>query len=125
MIHKFIAIVLAGSLTLSNTNPARSQAQVLLIPAACATGVGCVLIGTVIVAGVVYYVYQSSRHPKSLYMIEDPDAEMGRMGGHHQTEPVTAGTRKKAEALCQQFAKGRTLKQVKHFRDNQWECIYY
>lgn len=124
-LRRTTAIAAAVALTFSTAKPARSQAQ-LLLPAACATGVGCVLVGTVVVAGIVYYVWQNNQTGQQYRMpIEDPEAEMERMGGQTQSETVTAGTRSRALELCRSLAAGRTLQEVRHFRDNQWECIFY
>jgi hypothetical protein len=40
---------------------AKSNPAVLVAPAACATGVGCILIGTAIVGGALVYVWQNSQ----------------------------------------------------------------
>jgi len=37
--------------------PARSNPAAALAPAVCATGLGCVVVGTIIIGGVLYYVY--------------------------------------------------------------------
>ena len=123
-IRRITAIAAVGVLVFSTAKPVKSQAEVLL-PAACATGVGCVLVGTIVIAGVAYYVWQNNQTGQQYRMaIEDPEAEARRMG-RTQSEPVTAGTRPKAEAKCRTLARGRTLLRVRHFRDNQWECIFY
>lgn len=57
--------------------------------------------------------------------MQDPEQEAERMGGAQQTEPVVAGTREKAEDQCKKLAKGRTLKEVKWFQSNNWDCIFY
>lgn len=62
--------------------------------------------------------------PAATLPIEDPEQEAARMG-RTQSETVTAGTIGKARKKCEALAKGRTLQQVRHFRDNQWECIFY
>ena len=57
--------------------------------------------------------------------IEDPEEEARKMGEHQQTEPVVAGTMAKAEKQCRLLAKGRTLKEVRWFQGNRWDCIFY
>lgn len=123
-IRRITAIAAVAVLVFSTAKPAKSQAEVLL-PAACATGVGCVLVGTIVIAGVAYYIWQNNQTGQQYRMaIEDPEAEARRMG-RTQSEPVTAGTRARAVARCKVLARGRTLKEVRWFRANQWECIFY
>ena len=55
--------------------------------------------------------------------LEDPEDEIRRMG-KPQTEPVVAGTRKKAVERCLKVAKGRRLLAVQHFQGNIWQCIF-
>ncbi len=57
--------------------------------------------------------------------MQDPEKEMERMNGNQQTESVVAGKYRDAEKKCQTLAKGRTLKEVKHFQGNNWDCIFY
>jgi len=123
-IRTITAIVAVIFFTGSVPSRVNAQAQ-LLLPAACATGVGCVFVGTVVIAGVAYYVWQNSQTGQQYRMpIEDPDREMERMG-QPQSETVTAGTRQRALERCQAIAGGRTLQEVRHFQGNQWECVFY
>lgn len=57
--------------------------------------------------------------------MQDPEQEAERMGGSQQTEPVVAGTQKNAEKQCKKLAKGRTLKEVRWFQGNNWDCVFY
>lgn len=66
-IRSLIAVALAGSLSISIAKPARSQAQVLA-PALCSTGIGCVLVGTAIVGGILVYVWQNN-HTNTTYHV--------------------------------------------------------
>lgn len=106
----------------ANSNPAA-----LVAPAACATGVGCILIGVAVVGGAAYYVWQSNQKtPRRIYMpIEDPEEESRYLGGPHETEPVIAGTAADARKRCLKLAKGRRLKEVRWSQKNVWDCVFY
>jgi hypothetical protein len=58
-----VAIALTVSLSLAFTAPIQTRANpaVLAAPAICATGIGCVLLGTVIIGGIAYYAWQNSQ----------------------------------------------------------------
>lgn len=61
MLSKRSAIAVGAVATLAITQaprPAEANPAIAL-PAACATGVGCVLLGTVIIGGAVYYIWQN------------------------------------------------------------------
>jgi hypothetical protein len=100
-IKQITAIALSGSLILSTARPAKSQAQVLA-PLACATGVGCVLIGAATVGGIVYYIWQNQQTGKKHYnTIDDPEAEQVP----EYDEPVIAASPEEANRICQQKAR--------------------
>jgi hypothetical protein len=94
--------------------------------------IGLPVLETVVVGGVasalwVWYV-NGQRHESSTYpVLPEPEAEVDRLGQAHQVEAVTAGTQLRAEDLCRQLAqvRGLTMKEVKHFRDNLWDCVMY
>lgn len=95
-IQRITAISLVGILGFSTSQPVRSQAQ-LLVPAACATGVGCVLVGTVVVAGIAYYVWQHRQTGKKYYMAIDEPDELDQWGVY----------RARDENHCRYLAAGR------------------
>jgi hypothetical protein len=118
------AIALSLCLLISSVPKAQAQG-VLVIPEAAAI---------IIIGGIAYYVWTNSEGlreqvavPSSSMPIEDPEDEMERMGQAQQVESVTAGTQQRAEGLCRGLAqtRGLTMKEVKHFRDNQWNCVMY
>jgi hypothetical protein len=130
--RKVLAVMLAGSFAIGTpVRPAQSN-PAGLAPALCATGAGCVLVGTVVIAGGLYYVWEFQGGKKLaadaagnvLRMLQDPEREMERMADP-QSETVIAGTRKKATERCRAIAKGRTLQEVRHYLGNQWECVFY
>lgn len=125
-------MMLVTSVTLNiQLKPAQSN-PAALAPALCATGVGCALVGTVVIGGGLYYIweYQGGKQLAAdaagnvLRMLDDPEEEVERMS-NPQSETVVAGTRKKATERCKALAQGRTLQEVRHYRGNQWECIFY
>jgi hypothetical protein len=83
-------------------------------------------VGVAVFGGGAYYVWQNRKTERRHYMaITDPEEEARWMGGPHETEPVIAGTRKAAEERCRKLARGRILKEVRHFQKNIWDCVYY
>jgi len=130
--QRVLAVTLASTFVVGvNTKPARSN-PAALAPALCATGVGCAVVGTVVIGGALYYVWEygggkrlaADAAGNIMRMLDDPEEEAERMGDT-QSETVVAGTRKKATKLCETLAQGRTLQAVRHYRGNQWECIFY
>ena len=75
MLRKIIASGMAITFLFTTAKPAQSNPAIL--PAAsglCGTGIGCVFVGTVIIGGVLYYVY--THQGKKVYshqMIDDPE----------------------------------------------------
>ena len=55
---RIVAVGVAIALSITSISPAKGN-PALLAPAAglCGTGIGCILIGTVVISGVLYYVY--------------------------------------------------------------------
>lgn len=99
--QKALAVMLASSLALNvSAKPVRSN-PAALAPVLCATGAGCLLVGTIAVAGGLYYVWEfgggkrvaADAAGNILRMLDDPEEEADRMG-NPQSETVTAGTRK-------------------------------
>jgi hypothetical protein len=124
-----LKVSIACSLALLFGLPVKTQANpaVLAAPAACATGVGCIVVGVVVIAGISYMVWQNSQTGEEYRMpIRDSEEESQSMGSP-QTETVIAGTRARAEQLCRELAeqRGLTMQEVSHHVDNQWNCVMY
>lgn len=122
-----IATVIAVCATGLQPRETKANPALVAAPAACATGVGCVLVGVAVAGGLAFYVWQSNnpRAQRHYDRIEDPEEEARYLGGPHETEPVIAGRRVDAEKKCRQLARGRRLKEVKHFQGNRWDCVFY
>ncbi len=122
-----IATVIAVCATGLQPRETKANPALVAAPAACATGVGCVLVGVAVAGGLAFYVWQSN-NPKAQRhydRIEDPEEEARYLGGPHETEPVVAGTAKAAMQKCKQLARGRRIKEVRWFQGNRWDCVYY
>ncbi|NJL41597.1 MAG: hypothetical protein HC899_36585 [Leptolyngbyaceae cyanobacterium SM1_4_3] len=79
------------------STPAKANPALVAAPAICATGVGCILVGTVVVAGVAYYVWQNSQTGEEYHMpIEDPEEE-----AEEWDEPIIARDPEEAARECQ------------------------
>jgi len=97
-----IALAISTCAVTFQTNKAKSQ-PVLLAPALCSTGIGCVLVGVAVVGGVAYYVWQSQGDGARYYdKIEEPEE-------HDQWGIFYA----KSEWHCRRLAAGR-----KHWYDS-------
>jgi Flp pilus assembly protein CpaB len=118
------AVALVAVFTIQLTpHRANAQAALVVVPVGAAI---------VVLGGIAYYTWinrqgQEELVPTSSAILEDPEEEIERMGQAQQVETVTAGTRSKAEQQCREIAaqRGLTLKEVAHFRDNQWNCVMY
>ncbi|MDF5728918.1 MAG: hypothetical protein PUP92_13050 [Rhizonema sp. PD38] len=62
-----IGTVLAFSMTATSLKPNKARANPIVAPAICfgTGGVGCVIIGTVVIGGIIYYVWQNTRTKKT------------------------------------------------------------
>ena len=90
---RLVATALVATLTLTSASPAGSNAIV----------VGdLVLIGTVVTAGVLYYVWQNQKTHKKVYTITDPEHDPV---GELSEEPLMANSREEAERKCRQLAR--------------------
>ncbi len=94
--QRLLAVVLVGCFTATNVRPARAQAE-LLLPAACATGVGCLIVGVVVIAGVTYYVFQHQQTRRKYYLAIDDPEELHLWGKYRAKDGKT----------CTRMAAGR------------------
>lgn len=72
-----IATVIAVCATGLQPRETKANPALVAAPAACATGVGCVLVGVAVAGGLAFYVWQSN-NPKAQRhydRIEDPEEE--------------------------------------------------
>jgi hypothetical protein len=83
--RKPLSILLSASLLLGSI-PKASANPALVAPAACATGVGCFVVGTIIVGGAIAYVWQNGGQKlvatasgKVLRILIDPEDPEGSM----------------------------------------------
>ncbi len=58
--RRAVAVAVAALAIIHVPSPARSNPAAVL-PAACATGAGCVFVGAVLLGGTVYYIWQHQR----------------------------------------------------------------
>jgi hypothetical protein len=77
-----IATVVVVCATGLQARQTKANPALVAAPAACATGVGCVLVGVAVVGGLAFYVWQSN-NPKAqrhYNQIEDPEEESRYLG---------------------------------------------
>ena len=136
-----VGVAIAFSITSiprTRANPA------LLAPAAfCAgtAGVGCVLLGTILIGGTVYYVWQLSNghkvradaHGRVLHSeyLEDPEEEPNASGRPGDSgvweEPIYAKTYASAKAQCDRIAKKHRavlLEYPYNPKTKQYRCVF-
>ncbi|NJN59706.1 MAG: hypothetical protein HC879_20590 [Leptolyngbyaceae cyanobacterium SL_5_9] len=123
---QFASVALIATLFLPAT-PARANPALVAAPAICATGVGCILIGTAIVGGIAYYVWQNSRTGEQYHVpIEDPEEESDSMGRNaQQGRVVRAGSASEAHTICSGWADGRRVGTPTNLGNGRWRCNYY
>jgi hypothetical protein len=93
------AVALIVAIASPQVIPQKADAQAeLLIPAVCATGIGCVLLGTIVIGGVAYLIWQNTetgseygRPIESGEYLEDP--EDGTHWGEYSTAKTKNGCR--------------------------------
>jgi hypothetical protein len=113
IIPQFTSVLLASSLFMSAIPKAQATPAVLAPVALCSTGVGCILVGTMAVGAVTYYVWEygggkrvvadiSGRVLKSDFGDHLPESEAQP---NTETETVTAQNAGQALQKCKQIAK--------------------
>jgi hypothetical protein len=132
-IQRITAIAVTASLlVVTAPKPVRSQVQ-FLAPAACATGVGCVLIGVVTAVGVGYFLWQDAddgeehriQLPSSTH-IEDAEEEIEAMGNNTSSGRVVVATSASAaQSACERWAGYRRTGMPQSLGNNRWRCQYY
>jgi hypothetical protein len=124
---RFASVGLIAILVFPAT-PARANPALAAAPAICATGVGCILVGTVVVAGVAYYVWQNSQTGQEYYSpIEDPEEE-----AQEWDEPIVARDPEEAERECRTRAalygvglsRVQQPNRVRRGQDQQYRCWF-
>jgi hypothetical protein len=123
------AISLTSAIALPQFMPPPAQAQVeVLAPAICSTGVGCVLLGTVVIGGIAYYVWQNSQTGEEYQMpIEDPEEEVTEWD-----EPIVAQTPEEADRTCRakaaeygvELVRVQQPSRVRRGQDQQYRCWF-
>ena len=121
---KIVAVGVAIALTIASTPPVKGN-PVLVAPAAglCSTGVGCVFVGTVVIGGVLYYVYtHKGKKVYSHQMIDDPDnPENEWIDTTNLKSPV------QAEKKCKEIAarhKAVYLRKKRNIATGIFECYF-
>jgi hypothetical protein len=123
------AISLTSAIVLPQFIPPPAQAQFeILAPAICSTGIGCVLLGTVVIGGIAYYVWQNSQTGEQYRMpIEDPEEEVAEWD-----EPIVAQTPEEADRTCRAKAAQYGVKlvrvqqpsRVRRGQNQQYRCWF-
>ena len=124
---QFAPVALIAMLAFPAT-PARANPALVAAPAICATGVGCILVGTVVVAGVAYYVWQNSQTGEEYRLpIEDPEET-----AQEWDEPIVARDPEEADRECRaraaQYGVGLSRVQqpnrVRRGQNQQYRCWF-
>jgi hypothetical protein len=122
-------ISLMSAITLPQFNPPPAQAQVeILAPAICSTGIGCVLLGTVVIGGIGYYIWQNSQTGEEYKMpIADPEEEVTEWD-----EPIVAQNPEEAERECRakaaqygvELVRVQKPSRVRRGQNQQYRCWF-
>lgn len=131
------------ALSITSVSPAKANPALLAPAAFCAgtAGVGCVLLGTVLIGGTVYYIWQLSNGHKiradargrvfhSEYL-EDPEKEPNASGRHGDSgiweEVIYAGNFSSAVRQCKQKAAKYKVEYLRPIYDpltKQFRCQF-
>ncbi|MBD1995213.1 hypothetical protein H6G00_01035 [Leptolyngbya sp. FACHB-541] len=127
MIKRISSVALIATLTFS-AMPAKANPALVAAPAICATGIGCILIGTAIIGGVAYYVWQNSQTGEQYHMpIEDPEET-----AQEWDEPIIARDPEEANRECQararqygvELSRVQPPRQVRRGQNQQYRCWF-
>lgn len=126
---RVLAMMLASSFVVGIQPKPAQPNPTALAPALCATGVGCVLVGTVAVGGALYYVWEYGGGKKLaadaagniMQMIEDPDNPDGEW-----EDPLNTKNRTKAEDICKRRAQslGANYRLRQDPATRLWICVF-
>lgn len=125
-----VSLVIALTTSLISNKPAKANPAVLAPVAFCAgtAGVGCILVGTAVISGIVYYVWRNSNGKQA---IADAKGNVLR----HTPEPedferdqviatYTARSQKDAANKCKFLSRERELEYVRvEKRGGKYVCI--
>lgn len=127
--RKALAVMLVSSFALGSIKPAQSN-PAALAPALCATGVGCVLLGTVAIAGGVYYVWEfqggkrvaADAAGRIMRMLDDPEEGSGEIW----EDPLDTRDAVKGDKICAQRARqlGASYTVVRHPATKKIICVF-
>lgn len=123
-------MMLVTSVTLNIQHKPAQSNPAALAPALCATGVGCALVGTVVIGGGLYYIweYQGGKQLAAdaagnvLRMLDDPGDSDGTW-----EDPLDTKNETVAQKICSQTAKslGATLIRIdRHPVTRRLICIF-
>lgn len=126
---RVLAVMLVTSVTLNiQLKPAQSN-PAALAPALCATGVGCALVGTVVIGGGLYYIweYQGGKQLAAdaagnvLRMLDDPEDPDSVW-----EDPLNTKNRAKAEDICKRRAQslGANYRLRQDPATRLWICVF-
>jgi uncharacterized protein YxeA len=121
--HKIIAVVLVGAIALQpqkvEANPAIAAPAVFCLGTA---GLGCVLVATTVVGGVVYYVWQRKDGKKT--QVRAYSQEPGDFEQEQVIDLFASDSKEKAIKRCKFLAKQRGMKYVDTRKTSKgFQCI--
>lgn len=129
IIKRFVATAIAISVSITSA-PARTSANpVVLAPIAlCSTGVGCVLVGTILIAGATYYIWQYAGKRKVIANAKGQIFRHTAEPGDFEQEQAygTASSNNKPNAIrqCREIARQEGFVYIDvQMRNGKYVCI--
>lgn len=131
-----LALAIALATTSLASRPAKANPAILAPAALCSTGVGCILVGTVLIAGATYYVWRYGGGKKAIAdakglvfksdYLEDPEEEIERMGNNAtQGRIIKARNATEAFNICRKFKEGRKVSTPLDLKNGKFQCRYH
>lgn len=130
-ISRITSIVLACNIFVSSIPRAQAN-PALVAPTVCATGIGCVLVGTIVVGGIVYYVWRNSKG-KTYRVRKSVAPNMVRKSTLWDTKTenrheVFTRDKVKAEELCEKMGIrngfGKLVRLIPSKNGKSFTCIF-
>lgn len=115
--QKALAVMLASTFVVGvQPKSAQSNPAAALAPALCSTGVGCLLVGTVVIGGGLYYVWEYGGGKKVaadaagniMRMLDDPDNPDGEW-----EDPLDTRNEEVARKVCKRTAQNTGAKLIR------------
>ena len=113
--------MLAASLSIASAPKAQANPAVLAPVALCSTGVGCILVGTMAVGAITYYVWEYGGGKR---VVADAAGRIFRTTDDRNEHWVFSGGRKQCEIMRRKNGFGRLIQFIPGKKPGEGFCVF-